>query len=294
MDLTPYIDNPRLLNRETLVDLRRLTEEYPFYQAARLLYVQNLFLLHDSAFGEQMRRASVLIPDRSVLFHLAEEENFAPVADTRRASRSPILTENEDRTTSLIDGFLSDIHTDTPDGEASPHSIPTAADVTNDYASFLAQQLSAEEDEAEKCPAATAVAPAQATQASDSAKDSSDTQESNTKESNTPGRTDMSTLIDNFLDSTKGKQRYELPAESASAYVPTETPLTDPSDTTEAIYNEKIVHMLLQQGHYEQALDILKRICLKNPGKSLNFATQISLLEVIVGQQNGRKETAKQ
>lgn len=279
MDLTPYIDNPRLLNRETLVDLRRLTEEFPFYQAARLLYVQNLFLLHDSAFGEQMRRASVMIPDRSVLFHLAEEEDTPPVTDTRRTSRSPILTENEDRTTSLIDGFLSDIHTDPSDGEASPHTVPTAADVTNDYASFLAQQLSSEdEEETESATTAEAAAPEQA---ADSGED----------KGNAPqGRADMSTLIDNFLDATRGKQRYELPDEGEPTYVPPIPPLADPtSDATEAIYNEKIVAMLLQQGHYEQALDILKKICLKNPEKSPNFATQISLLEVIVGQQNGRK-----
>lgn len=259
MNLSPYIDNPRLLNRETLVDLRRLAEAYPFYQAARLLYVQNLYMLRDSAFGEQMRRASLLIPDRSALFLLTEEQETAPLSATTKPKHSPILTENEDRTTSLIDDFLSVQQSDSQDTTA-PHAMPTVADVTSDYAAFLAQQgdLPSEEREGE------------------------DSQ-----------RPSMSTLIESFLDSTRGKQRYELPAEGEHDANPTAaTAPQHPSPAAESespIYNEKIVGMLMQQGHYAQALEILRRICLNNPEKSATFATQIHLLEVIVAQQGDGK-----
>lgn len=266
MNLAPYIDNPRLLNRETLVDLQRLTEEYPYYQAARLLYVQNLFMLRQTTFGEQMRRASILIPDRSVLFHIVEEPEPATVNETAKPTKSAILTENEDRTSSLIDDFLSRQQTDTTE-ETTPHAMPTIADVTGDYASFLAQQADLP----------------QAPKTEDGEADDQTLSPST--------RTDMASLIDSFLDSTRGKQRYELPIENEDETDPS-IPLPTPPSTEhedKPIYNEKIVGMLLQQGHYEQALEILRKICLNNPEKSATFATQIHLLEVIVAQQSGKK-----
>jgi len=39
---------------------------YPYYQPARILLLQNLFLLHDSTFDDELRRAAVYISDRSV------------------------------------------------------------------------------------------------------------------------------------------------------------------------------------------------------------------------------------
>lgn len=255
MDLSPYIDNPRLLNRETLVDLRRLAEAYPFYQAARLLYVQNLYMLRDNAFGEQMRRASLLIPDRSALFRMAEEPEGTPSSAATKPAHSPILTENEDRTSSLIDDFLS-AQQSNPQDTATPHAMPTVADVTSDYAAFLAQQGDAPSEE---------------------------------REDEDSQRPSMSTLIESFLSSTRGKQRYELPAEErrdAEAASPATGQQSPPMPESESpIYNEKIVRMLMQQGHYAQALEILRLICLNNPEKSANFATQIHLLEVIVAQQ---------
>ena len=49
------------------------------------------------------------------------------------------------------------------------------------------------------------------------------------------------------------------------------------------LYNEKIVNILIKQGRYEQALEILNKICLNNPEKNTTFATQMRLLEVVVG-----------
>jgi hypothetical protein len=40
---------------------------------------------------------------------------------------------------------------------------------------------------------------------------------------------------------------------------------------------------LIKQGRYEQALEILNKICLNNPEKNTTFATQMRLLEVVVG-----------
>ena len=48
-----WIKHPELLNRDTLYELRTLLAHYPYFQTARLLYLKNLFLLHDITFGEE-------------------------------------------------------------------------------------------------------------------------------------------------------------------------------------------------------------------------------------------------
>ena len=52
MELNRYIKHPELLDRETLYDLRSHVALYPYHQSARLLMLQNLYLLHDPSFGD--------------------------------------------------------------------------------------------------------------------------------------------------------------------------------------------------------------------------------------------------
>lgn len=72
MDITYLIAHPEELDQETLYDLRRLVAVYPTYHAARILFLQNLFLLHDPTFDLELRRAALLVPDRRVLFALTQ------------------------------------------------------------------------------------------------------------------------------------------------------------------------------------------------------------------------------
>ena len=45
------IQHPERLDKDTLYGLRELVARYPYFQAARLLFLRNLFLLHDASFG---------------------------------------------------------------------------------------------------------------------------------------------------------------------------------------------------------------------------------------------------
>ena len=66
--LYEWIAHPELLNRDTLYELRTLLARYPYFQTVRLLYLKNLFLLHDITFGEELRRAALYIADRKVRY----------------------------------------------------------------------------------------------------------------------------------------------------------------------------------------------------------------------------------
>ena len=72
MDLVHLIKHPEQMDKETLYELRSLLALYPYYQTARILMLQNLFLLHDPTFDEELRRASIYITDRKILFQMIE------------------------------------------------------------------------------------------------------------------------------------------------------------------------------------------------------------------------------
>ena len=70
--LYEWITHPERLNRDTLYELRTLLARYPYFQTVRLLYLKNLFLLHDITFGGELRKAALYVADRKILFYLIE------------------------------------------------------------------------------------------------------------------------------------------------------------------------------------------------------------------------------
>ena len=75
--LQKWIEHPDTLNRDTLYELRTLVARYPYFQSLRLLYLKNLYLLHDISFGVELRKSVLYVADRRVLFYLKEGERFS-------------------------------------------------------------------------------------------------------------------------------------------------------------------------------------------------------------------------
>ncbi len=255
IDIKELIQDTTKLSAETLPELREIVEKYPFYQSARLLLVANLYLLRDAAFGKELRKASVMVPDRTALFNLTEGCNYK--IEAQSIASSIIETESDsNRTIDLIDSFLNNRPED--DNEQSADK-PSIADLTTDYASFLLTKDDIKKDE---------------------------------KEEDDAPKLRGADLIDNFIEETKGKQRFEMP-ELEDDYFANEASngekdFTSPtlSDEDEEIYTESMVNIYIRQQRYEQALEILRKICLNNPKKSSNFAAQIKLLEIIIAKNN--------
>lgn len=247
VNIKELIDNPALLNAETLLELETLVKKYPFFQVARLLYVSNLYKLHSPLFGEELKKASVLVADRAALFALTESSNYTLPTNGNTAV---IETESDqNRTISLINNFLSNGLIELDDSSEPHRTTPSVADLTNDYASFLMQQDGMEE------------------------KENSSKEQPQLKGSD---------LIDDFIEKNRGKQRFEISDIDEKDFVSPEF-----SDEEEEVYTESMVNIYIKQGRYQQALKILRKICLNNPKKSPNFASQINLLEIITNNKIG-------
>lgn len=248
INIKELIDDHTKLNALTLPELEMLVTKYPFFQVARLLYLSNLYKLHSKEFGAELRKASVFVPDRTALFALTEGVNYElPTSDYG----SDIETEGDsDRTISLINNFLTGGSIETGEDYGPERNMPSVADLTTDYASFLMQQDVSKGKVTDR----------------------------NADAGNEP-KLKGAELIDTFIKETQGKQRFEMPDVSEQEF---ESP--EFSDEDEEIYTESMVNIYIKQGRYQQALEILRKICLNNPKKSSNFAAQINLLEIILNE----------
>ena len=127
MDLVRLINHPELMNKETLYELRNLVALYPYYQTARILMLRNMYLLHDSAFDDELRRTALYVTDRSMLFKLVESAHYEfKNPNEVAADNMETSADDDNRTISIINNFLDSApQQDQPD---EPKHKPTPAD----------------------------------------------------------------------------------------------------------------------------------------------------------------------
>ena len=111
-NLSTYIAHPERLNRDTLYELRLIVGKHPYFDVARLLMLKNLYLLHDSDFGKEMRKAAIYLKSRWPIFELMAGYGAAP---TTEDTPDDITV---DRTMELIDAFLETLPQETLSLEA--------------------------------------------------------------------------------------------------------------------------------------------------------------------------------
>lgn len=247
MNLTELIKHPEQLNRDTLYELRSMLALYPYFQTARLLMLQNLYLLHDPSFDEELRKAAIYITDRSVIFQLVEAAHYR-IKPQQKTEKPQENTEGQDnRTISLIDNFLHSMPEEAEDkAKEKKKRRPTPADATVDYVAYLLES----EDE-------------------DNADDKAE-----------PLQMKGQNLIDEFIENDKGK----IVLSEVPQFIPEiDDPDGDSSkDGDEGYFTETLARIYIKQGRYSKALEIIKRLSLNYPKKNAYFADQIRFLNKLI------------
>lgn len=125
MDIPHLLAHPDELNQETLYDLRRIVGIHPTYHAARILFLQNLFLLHDTTFDQELRRAALLVPDRRVLCNITQFGGLQPMLDRAHQPEEAIKAPAPDTTPTAkeVAAAAKPVPTVTP----APTEAPAAA-----------------------------------------------------------------------------------------------------------------------------------------------------------------------
>ena len=256
MSIQELIQHPELMNRETLYELRRITAEHPYYQTARLLLLKNLYLLHDSTFDEELRRSAIYITDRRVLFNLVEAAHYrlkrkSPQSFTNKPDRrAAVAQEDDSRTVSLIDTFLSTIpeEDELKKEKKEEHRKPTAVDATTDYVAYLL---------------------------------STDFEELDNGNDNGNGNGDgnqADALIDAFINS-EGK----ITLQEELEYTPEQEEEGDGDEMTSDEYlTETLAGIYIKQKRYKKALDIMEKVNEKANSNNKYYEDQKRFLELII------------
>ena len=148
----------------------------------------------------------------------------------------------EDRTMDLISDFLNSVPQE-EEKQKKTQRKPTPADATVDYVAYLLET-------------------------------------DNEKEPEEESTTATSTLIDNFLENGGGK----IVLSDNSDYEPhIDVQLeNDKDELEESYFTETLAKIYIKQGNYSKALEIIRRLNLIYPKKSVYFVDQMRFLEKII------------
>ena len=259
MDLVRLIEHPELMNKETLYELRNLVALYPYYQTARLLLLQNMYLLHETSFDDELRRAAIYITDRKTLFNLVEASHYhiktAAEKIEEEAREAQRGEQGNNRTLSIINEYLESTPKDSQNEDDDTGRKPTPADAAVDYVAYLLKTESQEDKEAEA------------------------------------DRPQMKgqDLIDSFINDNGGK----IQLQDKPTYKPEteeeEDKQNEQNDYDEGYFTETLAKIYIKQGRYSKALEIIQRLNLNYPKKNAYFADQIRFLRKLILNEKGTK-----
>lgn len=266
------------MNRETLYDLRALLALYPYYQTARLLMLQNLYLLHDPSFDEELRRAAIYISDRKVIFQMVEAAHYQLKSQNSIRHEAVEGKPKSDRTSSLIDHFLHSIPTEAEEREKEPEEKrkPTPADAAVDYVAYLMET----ETETEHEQPSRTIALIDDFIEEGGFKLHKDKEEEKQESEETDASEDTSTVEDGDAAS---KDKASDKAEASAK----------PADAADAdsggIFTETLARIYIKQGKYERAYQIIDRLYKQHPQKSAFYIDQLRFLEKLMLNEKKRK-----
>ena len=258
VNLQQWIQHPETLNRDTLYELRNQLARYPYFQSLRLLYLKNLYILHDINFGAELRKAVLYIADRRKLFHLIEGERFAVETRKKDLPLTEVLEDEPtvDRTLALIDAFLS----------TAPEEVTsqTSFDYSMDYTSYLLEETPVADEPAEAMPKL----------------------KGHELIDNFIEKSESDAVV--YLKPLREEER----TMTASSTETNETGRTTETNTEEeeddSCFTETLAKIYVKQQRYSKALEIIKKSSLKYPKKNAYFADQIRFLEKLIINANSK------
>lgn len=279
------------MNRETLYDLRALLALYPYYQTARLLMLQNLYLLHDPNFDEELRRAAIYISDRKVIFQMVEAAHYQLKSQNSNRSEAAGGKPKSDRTSSLIDHFLHSIPTEAEEREKEPEEKrkPTPADAAVDYVAYLMET----ETETEHEQPSRTIALIDDFIEEGGFKLHKDKEEDDQEDAlEAPSASDSGIASGNAnasdsADASDGTNASDVADVNANAGA-------KPADAADAdsggVFTETLARIYIKQGKYERAYQIIDRLYKQHPQKSAFYVDQLRFLEKLMLNEKKKKK----
>jgi tetratricopeptide (TPR) repeat protein len=134
-ELYKWMENPGLLNEETVIDLKNLVEEYPYFQVAWFVYLKNLKEIDHEDYETVLKKAAIRVPDRKQLYRFLNKgfsedppKKSFDYSETVHHSFHLNFDDEQNHGNSLIDKFLAS----TPGKIQRKEGIPESPDNSGD------------------------------------------------------------------------------------------------------------------------------------------------------------------
>jgi len=248
-ELYQLMENPSQLTKETLPELKQLTEEYPYFNPAKILYLKNLAVLNDINFASELEKMAIYIPDRKKLFTFIEGAQYGLKAQIKKEDPQ----KTGDDSFMLIDTFLSS-HSQLGGITSPDPSILFRPSASSDYLYWTSSKES----------------------------------EEHTGDNNSP-KLQHHELIDSFLKEDEQRMpgrglQFDDDDYSLNHMEEMEKKKDDShhSKDEDSSFTETLARIYIKQKRYEKALQIIKNLSLKYPEKNVYFADQIRFLEKLI------------
>ncbi|MGL5893433.1 MAG: hypothetical protein ACRCZM_02305 [Bacteroidales bacterium] len=281
--------SPDKLTKESIYPLLELTRKYPLFEPARMLYLKALQINRAPSFVEELRRHSIYISNLKALFFLLSDRYLGWNSAFEKQLKS-YLNKKESLsskdTISLIDSFLEHTWGDfqAPTHQTISHPEPQPEPEMKRQEEVVVQPQVIEPEIVQE--EITIESEAQISYAAydfvSSLADQSDL-ESNTE----PMK--HNDLIDRFISLSsqepqiKSKVNDEDDRDATSTFKPKkESKVLNSEPSGDDLFTESLAKIYIRQKRYEKALEIIKRLSLKYPKKSVYFADQIRYLELLI------------
>ena len=243
--------NPVRMTEKTIPELQQIVMDFPFFHAARVLYLQKLAVSEDIRLHIELRKMAIHIPDRIKLFMLIERDSYIdpssnPIQEI--SGKKPFVQDTEN-----VGQRVEDLGND----NREEHLIfePTILS-SIDYTRLL------EDDD----------------QTTDASQPKMQHQEL------------IDWFIQNE-QTRKNSRILKEPekTDSDSDEIIMEPDHWD-NTLENSYFTETLANIYIKQKRYDKALEIIKRLSLKYPKKNIYFADQLEFLEkLIINVKNNNK-----
>ncbi len=299
-DFFDLIAQPSLLTEETLPALNEIVDEFPWFQAARMLLVKNLHAVEHVRFNGELKQSAAFIADRTRLFELIHQTAEIQLPEEEIKVETPIpvevaaVEEKSDerskknigittRVSSINDYFQTNDTFETDDGSQIDFSVLSnkKSDVKKESSMVLpsADFLGYESNELVGYELKESINPEEKQNESHSFSDWLNMmRHSPAPEKEQPVKKKSHQIIDNFLkiDSPKIIPSFQIDLRKSA---PETTQNEDESDNHDDLMSETLASIYIKQKHYDKAIGIYEKLRLKYPEKNAYFARRMSDLE---------------
>lgn len=259
-----------MYNSTNIEELKLAVDRYPYFHAARIVLLRQLYDSHNSDFTHQLHTAALYTPSRDTIFQIVRDSQFKP-----HPMREPVLSgatlahkgvsridghpaRPEERTDELIGSFLDTLPAE--QNTNAGHRPMRPIDATQDYIGYMLQ----EEEETRRLAALEAA------------------RRSVEEPIQTPARSlvpQTDEIIGRFIEQN-GEHRIRLRDTSEEEL---QRPNLNSENTQgQGAFTEALARIYIKQGKFEQAIEIIRRLSLKYPKKNTYFADQLRFLEKLL------------